>query len=91
MKKSYKKQCYKMSQYFPPYNSLVKNIKTELDLSNYVTKDDKVNENEKIISITKGFFYYTHYNYLIYQCKINSFNYSDKKYQCGNRQAILEI
>ena len=28
-----------MSQYFPPYNNSSKNIKVELDLSNYATKD----------------------------------------------------
>ena len=30
-----------MSQYFQPYNTSTKNIKIKLDLSNYVTKDDK--------------------------------------------------
>ena len=29
-----------MSQYFPPYNNSSNNIKVELDLSNYATKDD---------------------------------------------------
>ena len=29
-----------MSKYFPPYNNSSKNIKVELDLSNYTTKDD---------------------------------------------------
>ena len=32
-----------MSQYFPPYNNSSKNIKVELDLSNYSTKDDVKN------------------------------------------------
>ena len=32
-----------MSQYFPPYNNSSKNIKVEVDLSNYVTKDDVKN------------------------------------------------
>ena len=32
-----------MSQYFPPYNNSTKNIKVELDLSNYATKDDVKN------------------------------------------------
>ena len=31
------------SQYFPPYNSSGENIKVELDLSNYATKDDVKN------------------------------------------------
>ena len=32
-----------MSQYFPPYNNSIKNIKVELDLSNHATKDDVKN------------------------------------------------
>ena len=32
-----------MSSYFPPYNNSSKNIKVELDLSNYATKDDVKN------------------------------------------------
>ena len=35
-----KKRYYKMSQYFPPYNNSIENIKVKLDLSNYATKDD---------------------------------------------------
>ena len=31
------------SQYFPPYNNSSGNIKVELDLANYVTKDDVKN------------------------------------------------
>ena len=37
------KRYYKMSQYFPPYNNSSGNIKVELDLSNYATKDDVKN------------------------------------------------
>ena len=32
-----------MSKYFPPYNNSSENIKVELDLSNYATKDDVKN------------------------------------------------
>ena len=32
-----------MSQYFPPYRSSERNIKVELDLSNYATKNDLKN------------------------------------------------
>ena len=44
MKKSFKR-LYKMSQYFPPYNSSIGNIKVDLDLNlaNYATKDDVKN------------------------------------------------
>ena len=34
------KRSYKMSQYFPPYRSSGRNIKVELDLGNYATKND---------------------------------------------------
>ena len=37
------KRSYKMSKYFPPYNNSSNNIKVELDLSNYATKDDVKN------------------------------------------------
>ena len=29
-----------MSKYFPPYESSTKNVKVEIDLTNYATKDD---------------------------------------------------
>ena len=50
--------------YYPPYRSSSINIKVELDLSNYATKDDvkkvenKVNENKKGIIFVRGFFFY---------------------------------
>ena len=49
--------------YYPPYRSSSNNIKVEIDLSNYATKDDvkkvedKVNENKKEIIFVRGFFY----------------------------------
>ena len=39
MIENYKRVYYKMS-YYPPYKSSSYNIKVELDLSNYATKDD---------------------------------------------------
>ena len=42
MIKNYKILFYKMS-YYPPYKSSSNNIKVELDLSNYATKDDVKN------------------------------------------------
>ena len=50
--------------YYPPNRTSSNNIKVELDLSNYATKDDvkkvedKVNENKKEIIFIKGFFFY---------------------------------
>ena len=49
-----------MSQYFPPFNTSTKNIKVELDLSNYVTKDNKTDflklENKLKENEKKAFF-----------------------------------
>ena len=42
MIENYKRVYYKMS-YYPPYKSSSNNIKAELDLSNYATKDDVKN------------------------------------------------
>ena len=42
MIENYKKVYYKMS-YYPPYKSSRKNIKVELDLTNYATKTDLKN------------------------------------------------
>ena len=43
MIENYKRLNYKMSNYFLPYNNSRGNIKVELDLSNYATKDDVKN------------------------------------------------
>ena len=37
------KRYYKMSQYYPPYKSSGNNIKVEIDLTNYATKNDLKN------------------------------------------------
>ena len=75
-----------MSQYFPPYNTSTKTIKVELDLSNYVTKDNKtdilklenrIKENEKEASFSRGFFYYRDQSDFVYECRANSFNYGN--------------
>ena len=39
-----------MSQYFPPYNTFSNNVKAELDLSNYATKDDVKNITHEDVS-----------------------------------------
>ena len=63
--------------YHPPYRSSRNNIKVELDLSNYATKDDvkkvedKVNENKKEIIFVTGFFLYEYHSYLVHDCKLN--------------------
>ena len=63
--------------YYPPYRSSSNNIKVELDLSNYATKDDvkkvedKVNENKKEIIFVRGFFYMNIIVIIVYDCKLN--------------------
>ena len=66
--------------YYPPYRSSSNNIKVELDLSNYATKDDvkkvedKVDENERGLSFNRGFFFYLPKNHYVYECKSSSFD-----------------
>ena len=43
MIKNYKRVYYKMSTYYPPYKSSSQNVKVELDLTNYATKNDLKN------------------------------------------------
>ena len=43
MIENYKILYYKMSAYYPPYESSSNNIKAELDLTNYTTKTDLKN------------------------------------------------
>ena len=42
-------------------------------------KEDIVDENQKELSFNRGFFYYLQQNYLVYECKINSFAFNGKK------------
>ena len=42
-------------------------------------KEDTVNENERGLSFNRGFFFYTVQSYLVYDCKMGSFNLSSKK------------
>ena len=89
-----------MSKYFPPCNNSSENIKVELDLSNYVTKDDKtdifklenrIKENEKEANFSREFFHYRDQSDFVYECRANSFNYAIYTYQHGSQQAFLII
>ena len=42
-------------------------------------KEDTINENERGLSFNIGFFYYLQQSHLVYECKINSFNFTNKK------------
>ena len=42
-------------------------------------KEDTINENGRELSIFRGFFFYLQKNHLVYECKVNSFIFNNKK------------
>ena len=57
-----------------------KNANDILALKNKLKqKEDTINENEIGISIFRGFFFYLQQNHLVYECKVNSFIFDNKK------------
>ena len=42
-------------------------------------KENTINENERELSFNGGFFYYLQQSHLVYECKIDSFNFDNKK------------
>ena len=42
-------------------------------------KEDIADENQREISFNRGFLYYLQQSYLVYECKVNSFAFSNKK------------
>ena len=61
-------------------NKTKKNASDILALENKLQqKEDTINENERGLSFNRGFFYYLQQSHLVYECKINSFNFTNKK------------
>ena len=61
-------------------NKTKENASDILALENKLTqKGDTVNENERELSIFRGFFFYLQKNHLVYECKVNSFIFNNKK------------
>ena len=61
-------------------NKTKKNASNILPLENKLTqKEDTVNENERELSIFRGFFFYLQKNHLFYECKVDSFTFDNKK------------
>ena len=61
-------------------NKTKKNASDILALENKLTqKEDTINENERELSIFRGFFFYLQKNHLVYECKVNSFIFNNKK------------
>ena len=42
-------------------------------------KEDTINENERGLSFNRGFFFYLQQNHLVYECKVDSFIFNNKK------------
>ena len=53
--------------------------KTKKSASELTQKGDTINENERELSIFRGFFFYLQKNHLVYECKVNSFTFNNKK------------
>ena len=61
-------------------NKTKKNASDFLALENKLQqKEDTINENEMGISIYRDFFFYVQQSYLVYECKVDSFNFNNKK------------
>ena len=74
-------------------NKTKKNASDILALENKLTqKGDTINENERELSIFRGFFFYLQKNHLVYECKVGSLIFNNKKkYQSGSQQAFLIV
>ena len=61
-------------------NKTKKDATDILALENKLTqKGDTINENERGLSIFRGFFFYLQQNHLVYECKVDSFTFENKK------------
>ena len=61
-------------------NKTKKNASDILALENKLTqKGDTINENERERNIFRGFFFYLQKNHLVYECKVGSFIFNNKK------------
>ena len=61
-------------------NETKKNASDILALENkLIQKEDTINENERGLSIFRGFFFYLQQNHLVYECKVDSFTFNNNK------------
>ena len=65
----------------------LKKLKTLVGSSAKITFDEVQKKN----SFNRGFFYYLQQIYLVYDCKMDSFNFCNKKYQSGNQRVFFFI
>ena len=74
------------------YNKTKKNASDILAVKNKLQqKEDTINENERGLSFNRGFFYYLQQSHLVYECKIDSFNFNNKKILKWSQQVFLII
>ena len=61
-------------------NKTKKNASDILALENKLKqREDIINENKTGLSVNRGFFHYLQQSYLVYECKIHSFNFNNAK------------
>ena len=73
-------------------NKTKKNASDILALENKLTqKGDTINENERELSIFRGFFFYLQKNHLVYECKVGSFIFNNKKISKWESTGVLIV
>ena len=73
-------------------NKTKKNANDILALKNELQqKEYDISENEIGVSFNRGFFYYLQQSYLVYECKIDSFIFDNKKILKWNSTGVLNI
>ena len=71
-------------------NKTKKNASDILALENKLQqKEDTINENERGLSFNRGFFFYMDRSYLVYDCKLGSFNLTLNKISAWKSKGIL--
>ena len=58
---------------------MVRNSQNRYIIHKLTQKGDTINENERELTIFRGFFFYLQKNHLVYECKVNSFTCNNKK------------
>ena len=66
-------------------NKTKTNASDILTLENLTLKGDTINENKRELNIFRGFFFYLQKNHLVYECKVGSFIFNNKKMHIFNR------
>ena len=73
-------------------NKTKKNASDILALENKLTqKGDTINENERELSIFRGFYFYLQKNHLVYECKVGSFIFNNKKISKWESTGVLIV